>query len=287
MKKKNIISVYINFAKKNSARVLQDLLNIGMQYDIHFMLLKTVVKKTAFKKYGVSLKKFINECTFAIVIGGDGTFISAAHVFMDTSIPLLGINTGNFGFLAEVAEKEISENIKNIVANKIKIEERMILECDIVRHDKVIKSSRAINEFVVHNTKRPKLIKVCASVNNHYIGTFSGDGIIVSSPTGSTAYSLSANGPIVFPTMDSFILNTICPHTLALRPIIIPADASIVLEIISKYNNISFNYDGLYILNLRFGDKIIIKKYRKNLKIITSPDRNFFDILRVKFNWIG
>ena len=211
------ISVFVNLNKKNSSKVLNQLLKIGKKYKINFHLLNELIKKTEFKKLGVPLKKFITGANYAIVIGGDGTFISTAHLFLNQNIPLLGINTGNFGFLTEVEENEIEENIKNIVNNKIKIEERIIIVCSLIRNNHIIKRFFAINEVVINKGDLPKLIKIRSYVNNNYIGTFSGDGVMVSTPTGSTAYSLSANGPIIYPTMNAFIINTICPHTLACK----------------------------------------------------------------------
>ena len=125
-----------------------------------------------------------------------------------------------------------------------------------------------------------------AYCDDQYIGTFSGDGAMVSTPTGSTGYSLSAEGPIIYPVMESFIFNTICPHTLSFRPIIMPSSSIITIENISELKSIVLTVDGYKGVNLKKGDKIIIKRYKNNLKLITSAGRNFFDILREKFNWV-
>ncbi|MBU1078426.1 MAG: NAD(+)/NADH kinase [Spirochaetes bacterium] len=280
------ISVFVNLKKKNAARVLEKLLTIGEKYRIQFYLLREMVKKSKFNKLGVSQKQFVKNCQYAIVIGGDGTFISAAHLFIDKNIPLLGINVGNFGFLTEVEKDEIEENIQNIRQKKIKIEKRMILDVTLIRKNKKIDQFKAINEAVINKGRVIKVIKSKAYVDNQYIGTFSGDGVMVSTPTGSTGYSLSAEGPIIYPTMESFIFNTICPHTLVFRPIIIPSKSTVTIENITRFNDLVLAIDGFNSIRLKYGDRILIKRYKGDLKLITSPDRNFFDILREKFKWV-
>ena len=280
------ISVFINLKKTNADAVLEKLLEIGEKYNIKFLLLKEMVKKKEFTHLAVSKEKFINNCKYAVVIGGDGTFISAAHLFMDKNVPLLGINIGGFGFLTEVKKEEIDENIFNLYHNKIKIEERLILDIKLNRKGKTVKNFKAINEAVVTKGGLTKVIRLKAYCDNQYIGTFAGDGVMVSTPTGSTGYSLSANGPIIYPVMETFIFNTLCPHTLGFRPIIIPSKSTIMVENISDFKDIMLTVDGLESFNLQRDDKITIKRYKNNLKLITSADRNFFDILREKFNWV-
>ncbi|MDD5067865.1 MAG: NAD(+)/NADH kinase [bacterium] len=288
MKKPVVLSVYINAKKKNAGEVLDRLLIIGRKYNIRFLLLDSAVKGTRFSGLGVPAGKFIRECRYVIVIGGDGTFIMASHYFMDMSVPLLGINIGYFGFLTEVEENEseIEENIRNIIYNKIKIEERMVLKGELVRKGRVLKTFRALNEVVINHGSFTKIIKIRAYVNDQYIGTFAGDGVMVSTPTGSTGYSLSASGPIVNPHMDVFIFNTICPHTLTFRPLVISSDSCVVLENIHDQNNVILSFDGFKGIKLKKGDKIVIRRSKRRLKLITSPDRNFYDILREKFKWV-
>lgn len=280
------ISVFINLKKKNASSVLNRLLDAGKKYNIKFYLLKDMVKNSAYSTLTVSKQKFINNCQYAIVIGGDGTFISAAHLFWDKNIPLLGINVGNFGFLTEVKNEEIEENLSNLVKKKIKIEERLILDVHLKREKKIINRYKAINEAVITKGGFTKVIRLKTYADNHYIGTFSGDGVMISTPTGSTGYSLSANGPIICPTMDNIIINTICPHTLVFRPIILPGDSSIMVENITKFKDLILTIDGFEGIKLKNNDKLIIKQHKKKLKVITSSDRNFFDILREKFNWV-
>lgn len=280
------ISIYVNPAKKDSCEIIKKLLLVGKKYNINFLFLKEMAMIKEFKNLVVCKEEYITKCKYAIVIGGDGTFISAAHLFVDKKVPLLGINTGNFGFLTEVKNNEVEENLFGLVHNKIKIEERLILDVRLKRNGKILYGLLAINEAVVCKGGLTKIIKLRTCCDNRYIGTFSGDGVMVSTPTGSTGYSLSATGPIIYPVMDLFILNTICPHTLVFRPIIIPASSIVTIENINSLDNIILTIDGFKGINLKKDDKIIIKKYKNNLKLITSPDRNFFDILREKFNWV-
>jgi len=280
------ISVFINLSKPHAGSVLEALFKAGEKYKISYFLLKDMVQIKKLSRFTVSKKKFINNCKYAIVIGGDGTFISAAHIFADKNVPLLGINIGNFGFLTEVKKEEIEENLANLCNNKIKIEERLILDIQLNRKGKCIKKFKAINEAVITKGGISKVIKLKAFCDDQYIGTFAGDGIMVSTPTGSTGYSLSANGPIIYPVMETFIFNTICPHTLGFRPIIIPSHSIVTVENISEFKDSILTIDGLDDCRLQTGDRIIIKRFKNNLRLITSADRNFFDILREKFNWV-
>jgi len=245
------ISVFINLTKKGSLDVLRKMLRKREKYDINFLLLKDMVKRAEFKSITVPKEEFISKCKYAIVIGGDGTFISAAHLFMDKNVPLLGINIGNFGFLTEVKTEEIEENLSNLCNDRIKIEERLILSVELVRKGKRMESFDAINEAVVNKSGLTKVIRLRAFCDNQYIGTFAGDGVMVSSPTGSTGYSLSAKGPIIYPVMETFILNTICPHTLVFRPIIIPSSSTITIENISDFKDIILTVDGYKGTNLK------------------------------------
>ncbi len=278
------ISIFINLKKKHAAEVLHDILKSNKI--ANFFLLDELVRDTEFEDLGVSKEIFINKCQYAVVIGGDGTFIAASHLFIDQDIPLLGINVGNFGFLTEVKKEELNENINNLYNEKIHIEERLILDIELIRQHKCIEKFKAVNEAVISKGGLTKVVRLKAYVDNQYIGTFSGDGVMVSTPTGSTGYSLSAKGPIIFPTMNALIFNTICPHTLVFRPIIIPSKSKFIIENISNFKDMILTIDGFKGIKLEQDDKISIKRYDKNLKLITSSNRNFFDILREKFNWV-
>lgn len=281
-----ILSVFINLDKKNATGVLDRLLEAGRKHGIVFQLLKKSVQNSRYRALGVSEQAFVSKCRYAVVIGGDGTFISASHYFIDKGVPLMGINIGQFGFLTEVEEDEIEENILKLLHNKIRIEERLVLEGKLVRDGRTQKTFRALNEVVISHGLLSKIIRVRAYVNNHYAGSFTGDGVMVSTPTGSTGYSLSAGGPIVTPAMDVFIFNTICPHTLTFRPLVISSHARVVLENVHPYPNVVMSHDGFEGTPLKKGDKVLIRKFARPLKLITSPDRNFFDILREKFKWV-
>ncbi len=280
------ISVILNLSKSEAKEVFDIIIQEGEKYGIKFFLEKKIAKAVQKSRYGVSNRKFINNCDMVLAIGGDGTFINAAYIFAKKNVPLLGIHIGGLGFLTEVKASEISETFKNIVHNKFKIEERLMLEARVIRNNKTIKTVTGLNEVVIHKGKFTRIIKLKSYINKQYIGTFEGDGIIVATPTGSTGYSLSASGPIVVPGMKLLIINTICPHTLGIRPIVVPSSSIIDIKIDTEYEDMILSIDGIKALNIKQNDTISITESKYTTKLIKSPKRSFFDILREKFEWV-
>ena len=219
-----------------------------------------------------------------VVLGGDGTLLSVARLVGNRSVPILGVNLGGLGFITEISKDEVCGSINNILSGRYSFEERIMLIADVYRNGKKLKQHNALNDIVLHKSALARMIELDIHINNKYVTTFKADGLIVSTPTGSTAYSLSAGGPILYPTLESFLMTPICPHTLTSRPIVLP-DAFTLDISIKKGDNIYLTLDGQEGLPLKVNDKVRIKKADYKTRFLHLHDRDYFKVLRTKLNW--
>jgi NAD+ kinase len=226
----------------------------------------------------------ILQADLILVFGGDGSLISAVREFYQTKGFFGGVRlSGGLGFLTELAPKNLFQNLTSFFAGKFKTSTRILLTAKIKRNEKIIQSKIALNEITLSQTRLPRLIQLDFFANQKKITNFFADGAIIATPTGSTAYSLSAGGPILFPTLENLILTPISPHLLANRPLVLPADIKITTQI--KESNLELVLDGQKSLPLQIGDKIILQKATETIKIIRAQNQNYFSILRKKLNW--
>lgn len=218
-----------------------------------------------------------------LCLGGDGTFLKCARKVFSKKIPILGINLGNLGFLTEVDKNEIDPAVKRLVSGEFDIEERMMLETTIIRDDKEIMNDIVLNDVVISRGWMSRILHLKTYLNNQFVDLYPGDGLIISTPTGSTAYSLSAGGPIVEPDVSLIIVTPICPHLLYSRSFITTGERVLkVLVAEEDCHGAMVTVDGQIGYELMGGDNIITKKSSHFLKLIRLSDRNFFDVLRSK-----
>jgi NAD+ kinase len=217
-----------------------------------------------------------------IALGGDGTMLHAVKVMADKDIPILGVNFGGLGFLTEITQQELYSSLKDVLNGKFDIEERMMLEAKINNS-----SYKALNDVIITKGALARVISLKVLIDSEYLTTYQGDGIIAATPTGSTAYSLSAGGPIVIPDMKTIILTPICPHTLGVRPMVIPYLSKITIVIESHGEGITLTIDGQQGVNLNFQDKVDITYAKKSIKLIKPKKRSFYEVLRTKLKWGG
>ena len=224
-------------------------------------------------------------CLF--VLGGDGTFLSAARWIGDLSIPVLGIKFGEIGFLAETAANNLISAAEKILNNDYTISRRMRLDVQVVRDGETIVSDTVLNDIVINRGALARLANIEAYINDHYLTTFKADGLIVATPTGSTAYSLGAGGPVVHPDVPGIIITPICAFTLTNRPLIIPDSITIRLKLEKKAADIMLTFDGQEGLDITHKDTIIVQKAPHPLNMITLPGQHYFDVLKAKLRWSG
>jgi len=227
----------------------------------------------------------IKNCKLGVVVGGDGTFIAAARKLAPLGVPITGINLGTFGFLTEIETVEVNKLLPKILRGEYPYQKRLVLEV-FVENDKGREFiDYAINDAVVSKAALSRMIDISIDTSIGHLGTISGDGLIVSTPTGSTAYALAAGGPIVYPTLDAKVLVPICPHTLTQRPIVLAGDVGLTLSVKTNYSTVYLTVDGQIGRNIKPGEKVVIVKAPFRLKVYPHPYRSYFDLLRIKLKW--
>lgn len=224
---------------------------------------------------------------FILVLGGDGTFLSAVRWIGDQNIPILGIKFGEVGFLAEISEDRLFSATEYILDNPFTTEPRMRLLVHVQRGGREIACETVLNDVVINKGALARLATMKTSINDRYLTTYRADGLIVATPTGSTAYSLAAGGPIIHPGVPGIILAPICPFTLTNRPLIVPDTAIIKIELAKKASNIMLTFDGQAGIEISDQDTIIVKKGPHPIQMIAMPGQNYFDVLKAKLNWSG
>ena len=227
-----------------------------------------------------------NHCDLVIAIGGDGTMLKASRSICNFDVPLLGINLGHVGFLADIPADNISKNLDKIMHGDYVEDTRFLLSGQVFRENKCIYEGEALNDIVIQKWNIAHLLELETYINGSFVHTHRSDGMIVSSPTGSTAYALAGGGPIVQPTLDALLLVPICPHSLTNRPIVIDGKSSIEIVIMTKKtNNARLAIDGEVKLELASNDHIKVEKNDKHIKLIHPSEHDQFHILREKLNW--
>ena len=220
-----------------------------------------------------------------IVLGGDGTMISVSRLVAEKGIPILGVNIGGLGFLTAVQKEELYETMEKVFAGKCSVEERIMLNACVHRHGECIAQYLVMNDVVVNKGALARIVDLETYINHTYIATFKSDGLIISTPTGSTAYALSAGGPILYPTLNSIILAPICPHTLTNRPIVMPDTITVEIVLKSSTEDVFLTLDGQVGFSLRQEDVVEIKKSEHKTKLFIPCERDYFQILRTKLKW--
>ncbi|MBK9153236.1 MAG: NAD(+)/NADH kinase [Chloracidobacterium sp.] len=220
-----------------------------------------------------------------IVLGGDGTMISTARSIGDREPLVMGVNYGSLGYLTEFRIEEMFPALEAIIAGEFEIDSRVMLRAEHIRNDTVRASGRVLNDVVINKAALARIIEIDVSLNGQFVNSFRADGLIVSTPTGSTAYNLSAGGPIIYPSMNAVVLTPICPFTLTNRPIVVPDSAEIELKLINENEGVVLTLDGQIGHTMADGDRVKISKSRTTFNIIQPPNRNYFDVLRNKLKW--
>ncbi|MCZ6660416.1 MAG: NAD(+)/NADH kinase [bacterium] len=234
---------------------------------------------------GVEKNRLPDEVAMIIVLGGDGTFLSVARLTEGRDVPLLGVNLGGLGFLTEVTQEQIFETLGEIFEGNYGVGERLLLQAHVHRDDERIAEYRALNDVVINKGALARIISLETYVNGAYVNTFAADGIIISTPTGSTAYNLAAGGPILSPELGAIIINPICPHTLTNRPLVLPEDVTVKVILKAEGEDVLLTLDGQVGFALRYDDVVEVRKAPQTVKLIEPPRRNYFQVLRTKLRW--
>jgi len=220
-----------------------------------------------------------------VVLGGDGTLISVARLVGDRQVPILGVNLGSLGFLTEITLDELYPALESCLSGDYRVSERMMLRVAIARDGGVIQTHQVLNDMVINKGALARIVDLETTVNGSYLTTFKADGLIITTPTGSTGYSLSANGPIIHPDLDCLAITPICPHTLTNRPIVVASDALITVRLQSQNEDVFLTLDGQVGFELKYGDSISIERATHRTRLVVSRSKDYFEVLRTKLKW--
>lgn len=226
------------------------------------------------------------EADLAVVVGGDGSILATVRRMGARQLPILGVNLGKFGFLAEFDEGEIDELISHLRDSGMISRKRMLLCCELRRAGARVEKSLAANDAVIARTQ-VRVIRANLYIDQEYIATYVSDGLVVSTPTGSTAYSLSSGGPIVEPGIEAFVLTPICPHTLSARPLVVSSDKVIEIELAEGSPQGALTIDGQVVYDLENGDRVRLTRSPHHFQLIVPKNRSYFETLRSKLKWGG
>ncbi len=226
------------------------------------------------------------RCDLALVVGGDGTLLNAARALADHNVPLAGVNLGRLGFLTDISHNNMIDCLSNILLGDYITEERFLLNSTVIRQGEKLNEASAFNDVVIHKWNVARMIELETYINGKLVNQQRSDGLIIATPTGSTAYALSAGGPIIDPTLNALLLVPVCPHTMSNRPIVISGDNEVEVVICERnHDNAQVTCDGQISFGLSSGDRIQIKKKAQSIQLIHPAQHDHYEILRAKLHW--
>ena len=279
------LGIFVIWDHPEAGRVAKELIEWAKEHDLVPVFLEELKDRYGIEG-GVSPQTLMEKAEMAVVLGGDGTFLAAARFFGRRPIPLLGVNLGHLGFLTEVSLEEMYEVLKIGLEGGLDVRERMMIDGAYRPRDGAPADFSVLNEIVISKTDEARIIELEVWVNGLLMTKVRGDGLLVATPSGTTAYNLSAGGPIVFPELDTMILTPICPHSLTFRPVVLPGDARIVVVNLSKTERaLMISADGRGIGNFEPEGKLTIQRSPRRVLKMISPKRGYFNVLRDKLGW--
>ncbi len=275
------------YAKTNHAeapKLAQDICSRLQQQGVDFLLEPWLGE--ALGSEAVAAKDVIpQKADLIIVLGGDGTLISVARQVNALQVPILGVNLGSLGFLTEITRHELPAILESVLAGQYEISDRMMLDVEIQRRGKLVATHTLLNDVVINKGTLARIIDMETRVDGNYLTTFKADGLIISTPTGSTGYNLAAGGPIIYPGINSLVITPICPHMLTNRPLIVSSSSVIAIDVSFADDVVYFTGDGQIGANLEAGDRVEVRQSAARTHLVKSPTRDYFEILRTKLSW--
>jgi NAD+ kinase len=229
--------------------------------------------------------ELVRAVDLLVVLGGDGTMIATARTVGDSETPVLGVNFGTLGYLTEFTVEEMLPALEAIQAGDYTLDRRLMLAAEVFRAGERLMHDRVLNDVVISKSALARIIEIEAWVDKKFVNCFRADGLIISTPTGSTAYNLSAGGPVIYPSMNAVVVTPICPHTLSNRPLVVQDDVEFELVLKTPREEVALTLDGQVGVPLEYGDRVRVRKSRTTFNLIQAHTRNYFDVLRNKLKW--
>jgi len=281
------LALIVNVHKEGARAACGDLLPFLMRKGISVIADRETSDLLRNTKIAREEREMRSESDLVLAIGGDGTVLKAARMLSGAPTPLLGVNLGGMGFLTATTHAEAKKFLDRALRGEYHAEERLLLAVRLVRGGKEISRRIVLNDVVIARGALSRLVGLETFIDDEYLVTFLADGLIVATPTGSTAYSLSAGGPLVSPDTDAIIITPICPHMLTNRPLIVPSRRMVRVAVSARGHDNTLTFDGQRGESLRDGDEVVISGYGEKLTLVVSPEKSYFHLLREKLHWGG
>jgi NAD+ kinase len=276
------VGLSLNTEKERVQTIAKEIINWLESRNCRVYLSDKSAKFLHMEERGLGPEEFAQTIECLIVLGGDGTLLSRSRKVAPYNVPIFGVNLGTLGFLTEVEVGDLEPSLNKLINGQYTIEDRMMLEADVIRNNEKVEVYYGLNDIVITKGALARLINVATYVDNEFVNAFPADGLIVASPTGSTAYSLSAGGPLVVPNLDLMVITPICPHTLYARPMVIAPNSEVKIVMLNNTGEVSLTIDGQHGYRLQSGDEIIVKKAPFSTKLLKLNDRSFFQVMESK-----
>lgn len=275
-----IVALFPNIAKSQSKSIA-----IGIREFLIAEGVKVVTEDAAALHLGAEPLSSVDpkEVNVVISLGGDGTILRILHEYPQLDAPILGINLGGLGFMADIAIADVYPSLKNLLEGNYNVQNRMMMQGKTLSNQHCF----AVNEIVIHRGRNPSLIDLAIHVDGNYLNTFSADGMIFATPSGSTAYSLAAGGPILTPELQAFVITPICPHTVSNRPIVLMPKKEIQIQYLSDYKAVDIIYDGFSNFSMHTGEVFHIAFAERSFRLVNMHNYDYFATLRTKLGWSG
>ncbi len=283
--KPRLIGLYGNPDKPDLPIALAEVRECCIRNGIDYVLSPLLAQLDPQGVVADSDQELVRQADVLVVFGGDGTMLRAARLTGETGTPMLGINLGSLGYLTDVLLSELTESLEQMFAGEFYLGVRSRVSCKVRRDGEIVINAMALNDIVINMGPLPRALNLELKMDSALLGRFLGDGLIVSTPTGSTAYNLSAGGPIIHPGISGLIVTPICPHSLAMRPIVVPDDKKIRLKLLDVGQGATLTVDGQEAFPLRTGDAISFMTAAKPVNLIKFPRSDFFRVMRRKLQW--
>ena len=279
------VAIFAKVHDPRSQGVADDLINWLEEKGCTPLVDAHLARHLGYKK-GMAQDEIRELAELVVVLGGDGTLISVARLMCGKDVPILGVNLGSLGFLTETTVEELYLRLEKCLQGNPRVSDRMMLEVTVHRGGRGIETYRALNDVVINKGALARIVDLETRVNGLFLTTFKADGLIISTPTGSTGYSMSAGGPIVHPQMSCVVITPICPHTLTNRPIVLPDESIISITVKSSFDEMVYlTIDGQVGLELKEGDSVEVRRALKTVALVMSKRRDYFEVLRTKLKW--
>jgi len=282
------IGIVGNREKKGARALLPALVKWLKAKGVRVALDRGIASAVRGQGLGLPLRSLVGRSDAILVLGGDGTFLAAAREAARSDVPILGVNLGGLGFLTETAESDLHGALERLIAGEVEVEHRMMVEARVgARRGTKAWAECGLNDVVIHQSDESRMVHLELRIGRTHIGTLAADGLIVATPTGSTAYSLSAGGPIVRPTVEALLATPICPHSLAFRPLLVGAGERLRVRVGASVNRARLTIDGQISRPLQAGDDIEIRRARSRVSMLSLRRESFYEVLREKLAWAG